>query len=146
MSKLTKAQRAAVHAMFGGRCAYCGEPLPERWHVDHIEPVVRPLLSKQTGHGTYKLVSGEPLYPERNTMSNYMPACPPCNISKHSMSLEVWRGWLAGHVNSLNAYHPIYRLAKRYGLIQETGVPVVFYFERTGHQIEPRPAAQDGAQ
>ncbi|HWL04535.1 MAG TPA: hypothetical protein VNQ99_06300 [Xanthobacteraceae bacterium] len=46
------------------------------------------------------------------------------------MSLEQWRKWLAGHVNSLNAYHPIYRLAKAYGLIRETGDPIIFHFER----------------
>ncbi|WP_232453257.1 hypothetical protein [Burkholderia ubonensis] len=46
------------------------------------------------------------------------------------MSLEQWRRLLAGHVASLNAYHPIYRLAKCYGLVQETGAPVVFHFER----------------
>lgn len=128
--KLTKAQREKVRQMFDGHCAYCGEPLPDRWHVDHVEPVVRELLSKQTVRGTYKTVSGDPIYPKRDNMANYMPACPPCNISKHSMSLEVWRAWLAGHVNSLNSYHPIYRLAKKYGLVQETGIPVTFYFER----------------
>jgi len=26
------------------------------------------------------------------------------------LQLEDWRRWLAGHVNSLNQYHPIYRL------------------------------------
>jgi hypothetical protein len=35
-----------------------------------------------------------------------------------------------GHVNSLNLYHPIYRLAKAYGLVVETAAPVVFYFEK----------------
>ena len=134
MSRLTKAQRETVRQMFGGRCAYCGDPLPARWHVDHVEPVVRMLESKRDGEGHWKLVSTDPLYPERNTMANYMPACPPCNISKHSMTLEVWRGWLAGHVNSLNSYHPIYRLAKKYGLIQETGASVTFHFERVGKE------------
>jgi hypothetical protein len=130
MMRLTKAQREAVRLMFDGRCAYCGESLPDRWHADHVEPVVRALLTKRTADGRYKLVSGDPHHPERDTIENFMPSCPPCNISKHSMSLEVWRGWLAGHVNSLNAYTPIYRLAKRYGLIQETGAPIVFHFER----------------
>lgn len=46
------------------------------------------------------------------------------------MSLEQWRRWLARHVVSLNAYHPIYRLAKCYGPVQETGASVVFHFER----------------
>jgi hypothetical protein len=130
MTRLSKAAREEVRQMFDGRCAYCGELLSERWHVDHVEPVVRELLTKRTDRGTYKLVSGDPIYPERDTMANYMPACPPCNISKHSMTVEVWRGWLAGHVNSLNSYHPIYRLAKRYGLVQETGANVTFHFER----------------
>jgi len=46
------------------------------------------------------------------------------------MPLEAWREWIAGHVNSLNSYPPIYRLAKSYGLIAETGALVVFYFEK----------------
>jgi hypothetical protein len=127
---LTKAQREQVRRMFDGRCAYCGDLLPERWHADHMEPVVRALLTKRMADGRYKLVSGDPHYPDRDKFDNFMPACPTCNISKSSMALEVWRGWLAGHVNSLNAYHPIYRLAKRYGLIRETGEAVTFYFER----------------
>lgn len=135
--KLTKAQREQVRQMFDGRCAYCGEPLPNRWHADHVEPVIRALLVKDSKHGMYKLVSGPPLHPERDVIGNYMPSCPPCNLSKHSMTLEVWRGWLAGHVNSLNSYHPIYRLAKKYGLVQETGASVTFYFERISANKEP---------
>ncbi|MNG38046.1 hypothetical protein D3C84_1255930 [compost metagenome] len=50
------------------------------------------------------------------------------------MSLEGWRRWIAGHVNSLNSHHPIYRLAKVYGLIQETGAPVVFHFEKVAQE------------
>ena len=130
MSRLTKAQRARVRQMFNGRCAYCGAELPERWHVDHVEPVVRAVESKRTKDGEWKLVSGPALHPEREIESNYKPACPPCNISKGQLSIEQWRRWLAGHVTSLNAHHPIYRLAKAYGLIQETGAPVVFHFER----------------
>jgi hypothetical protein len=129
MKRLTKAEREQVRQMFDGRCAYCGELLGERWHADHFEPVVRGLESKRID-GQWKLVSTNPLYPERNIIENYRPSCPPCNISKHSMTLEVWRSWLAGHVNSLNSYHPVYRLAKRYGLIQETGAKVEFHFER----------------
>lgn len=46
---ISKAERAPVFAMFVGNCAYCREPLPERWHADHLEPVQRDL----------KMVSGE---------------------------------------------------------------------------------------
>jgi hypothetical protein len=134
--RLTKAQRETVRQMFDGRCAYCGESLPERWHADHVEPVIRELIIKETKRGTYRLASGKPTKPDLDVLGNFMPSCPPCNISKSSMALEVWRGWLAGHVNSLNAYHPIYRLAKRYGLIQENGEAVTFYFERIAKQLE----------
>ncbi|KWH27646.1 HNH endonuclease [Burkholderia cepacia] len=130
MSRLTKAQRERLWHKYDGRCAYCGTQLPERWHADHIDPVVRAVETKRTTDGRWKLVSGPPRHPERDIESNYTPSCAPCNISKGQLPLEEWRKWLAGHVASLNAYHPIYRLAKVYGLIQETGAPVVFYFER----------------
>ncbi|KWF83482.1 HNH endonuclease [Burkholderia cepacia] len=130
MSRLTKEQRARLRQKYDGRCAYCGTQLPDRWHGDHVDPVVRAVETTRDSEGHWRLVSGSPRHPERDVESNYMPSCPPCNISKGAMDLEQWRQWLAGHVASLNAYHPIYRLAKVYGLIQETGAPVVFYFER----------------
>jgi hypothetical protein len=125
--RLTKTQREQVRQMFGGRCAYCGCELPERWHVDHVEPVVRDLIVKGS-----RLTSDPTrcMHPERHAIENLMPACPPCNISKGSFGLERWRAWLAGHVSSLNSYHPIYRIAKAYGLVVETGRPVVFHFEQ----------------
>ncbi|WP_186153436.1 HNH endonuclease [Burkholderia gladioli] len=136
MSRLTKEQRGQLRLKYGGACAYCGTALTARWHADHIEPVVRAVETKRTAAGQWKLVSGPARHPERDVIENYNPACPPCNISKGVMSLEQWRTWLAGHVNSLNAYHTIYRLAKQYGLIEETGAPVVFYFERVQAALE----------
>ena len=128
--RLTKQQRAHVHAMYGGHCAYCGIVLPEKWHADHFEFIQRDRKWVKTSDGMGKWVAAPPLRPERDVIENYRPSCAPCNLSKGPMDIETWRGWLAGHVNSLNAYHPIYRLAKAYGLVQETGVPVVFHFER----------------
>ncbi|EAV6934312.1 HNH endonuclease, partial [Salmonella enterica] len=41
-NKISKEQRAELRLKFGGRCAYCGCPLPEKgWHADHVEPVRR---------------------------------------------------------------------------------------------------------
>jgi hypothetical protein len=116
--KLTKKQRSEVFAKFDGRCAYCGCELGDRWHADHMEPVIR--LDAERGAER----------PENHSLDNMMPACAPCNISKSRMAIEDWRQWIAGHVNSLNSYHPIYRLAKAYGLVVETQAPVTFYFER----------------
>lgn len=124
--RLTKAERELVRLKFGGRCAYCGGELPERWHADHFEPVRR-----NWGEYAKKKVAEAP---ENHRVENMMPACPPCNISKGPQTLEGWRAWIAQHVASLNSYHPTYRLAKAYGLIQETGAEVVFYFERLQEQ------------
>lgn len=129
--KLTKAQREQLRLKYDGHCAYCGCELPERWHADHFEPCIRDLKFVDGKNGGTRLATGAPPKPERDVTENMMQACPPCNISKASMSLASWRNWLAGHVNSLNSSPPpIYRLAKQYGLIQETGAAVVFHFER----------------
>lgn len=122
---LTKSQRQSVFDKYGGRCAYCGCELPTRWHADHLLPVERELVVR----GSRLVASGNALRPENHCIENMMPACPPCNISKHSLSLDGWRKWLEGHVRSLNAHNTPYRLAKAYGLLVETGKSVQFYFE-----------------
>ena len=38
---LTKKQRAELRMKFGGRCAYCGCELGDKWHADHVQPVIR---------------------------------------------------------------------------------------------------------
>ncbi|NWA32737.1 HNH endonuclease [Pseudomonas sp. C6002] len=116
--RLKKAEREQVRLKYGGHCAYCGVLLGDRWHADHREPVIR--------------VSDERVaeQAENHNLDNMMPACAPCNISKGRQTLEGWRAWSTGHINSLNSYHSIYRLAKSYGLIAETGAPVVFHFEK----------------
>lgn len=129
--KLTKPQRATLFAMFGGRCAYCGEPLGDRWHADHVQPVERK-LSWVRGKGV--VATGELHRPENDNFANMMPACPPCNIDKHSMSLESWRIKLSRSLEVLANNQPTYRHARRFGLLQETPQPVVFHFERISAQ------------
>jgi len=115
--RLKKAEREQVRLKYEGCCAYCGVILGDRWHADHLDPVIRQ-EGKEADH------------PENHDIGNMMPACAPCNISKGRQTLEGWRQWLAGHINSLNSYTPIYRIAKAYGLIAETGAPVIFHFEK----------------
>lgn len=125
--RLTKRQRDKLKNKFGGRCAYCGELLPDRWHADHLEPVERKLKYVQDKG----LVStGEMYNPEADNIDNLMPACPSCNIDKHSYPLEFWRKLIQNSANVLTRDNTTYRRAKRYGLVSETGAPVVFYFER----------------
>lgn len=125
--RLTKKQRIELHAKFAGRCAYCGCELGDRWHADHFEPVIR-LADERVAE-----------QPANHAIVNMMPACAPWNISKGRHTLERWRQWLAGHINSLNSYTPIYRIAKAYGLIVETGKPLVFHFETVGSLTRDQP-------
>lgn len=125
--RLNKAQREAVRAKYNGRCAYCGSQLHDRFHVDHLEPICR-LMDWESGLGFKE--TGEVAYPERDTIENLMPSCPPCNIDKHAMPLEAWRSKLQRSTEVLARNNPTYRHALRFALVCETRRPVVFYFER----------------
>jgi 5-methylcytosine-specific restriction endonuclease McrA len=119
--KLTKQQREALRAKYEGRCAYCGEQLGDRWHADHLEPVRREWWKKEGGMER----------PENDHLANLMPACAPCNIDKHAMSLEEWRKKLERAPEVLTRNNPTYRHALRFGLVCEMGSRVVFLFECT---------------
>lgn len=125
--KLTKAQRAALREKFGGRCAYCGCSLGDRWHADHIECVERE-LKHIPGRGL--VATGRLHRPERDTLENMNPACAPCNIDKHSLSLESWRKMIQRSNEVLQRDVSTFRRALRYGLVSLSANPVVFYFER----------------
>lgn len=133
---LSKSQRAAVREMFGGCCAYCGHPLGEKWHADHVEAVRRDSDYVPGGftNGTYRparLVSnGKMLRPENDRLDNYFPACVPCNIDKSCEQLESWRKSLERKIGvALRGSTPL-RHAHRFGLVQFSDVPIVFHFEK----------------
>jgi 5-methylcytosine-specific restriction endonuclease McrA len=115
----TKKERELIFKKYEGHCAYCGCELQKGYHIDHLEPVLREWWKK-----------GSPMYkPENDTKSNLMPSCPSCNINKHSLSLENFRKLIENFIVSLNKNSTQYKIAKRYGLIIETKIEVVFYFE-----------------
>lgn len=136
--KLSKAQRAALREKFGGRCAYCGQPLGDKWHADHIEPIVRNDWFKRAGFST---PPRGPDYPHRDTLENMNPACPPCNLDKHAMSLESWRGMIGRSNEVLARDVSTFRRAVRFGLVLLEPKPVVFYFEK----LQARTAAEQVA-
>lgn len=109
--RLKKSEREAVRLKFAGMCAYCGEPLGERWHADHFEAVRREWWKK--GGGMER--------PQNDTLENLMPSCAPCNIDKHAMSLEDWRRKLENAADVLRRNHPTYRHAVRFGLVTGLG-------------------------
>lgn len=139
--KLTKLQREEIRMKYGGRCAYCGCELDQRFHVDHIYPVQRNYEYVRDENGRIVYLNGRPkqrfvgLTNEHwDTMDNMVPACPSCNINKHSMDVERFRDLIGGFIRSLNRDSVQYKIAKRYGLVQETGIEVIFYFETYGSE------------
>lgn len=106
---LPKKTRAEAFAKFDGRCAYCGEKLTMRaMQVDHIQP--------KAHRGT-------------DDIGNLYPSCRSCNNYKNEWSLEEFRREIGLQVQRARKRSLNFRLAERFGLIQETGEAVVFYFE-----------------
>lgn len=125
----SKKQREIIFNKYGGKCAYCGVELEKGWHVDEIEPVRRNYKWNKEKR-TYETDKDNPFcHPERMHIGNQNPACASCNINKHNLSLEEFRNLIQGFMKHLNEVSTQYKLAKRYGLVTETNIKVIFYFE-----------------
>lgn len=129
-----KEEREYLFAKTNGRCGYCGCALPPHWHVDHIRPVIRmPEGTRRAG-----MKPGDVLRPELDVLENKMASCPKCNIRKGSYSLEDFRADIEGCLEGLNERTPQYKLAKRFGLIEERPRGIVFYFEYMAMDLDTR--------
>lgn len=138
------------------KCIKCGTELQKGWHVDHANPVERKTKTiggtfitkdnkqepteKDFENGNYEFMPTRRVpngfrNPQNHTIENMMPSCASCNINKHSMDIEQFRGFISRFIASLNKTSVIYKVAKRYGLIEETGKPVIFYFETLQEDI-----------
>lgn len=107
---------------YSGKCAYCGCELPDRWQVDHIEPVFRNWSDEDM-----KLHIKKPR--GTDTIENYNPSCPRCNRWKSTFTIEQFRREISMQIDRLNRDSPQFRLAIDYGIIKETKKDVKFYFE-----------------
>jgi len=132
---MNKKERQLIFDKYNGKCAYCGCDLVKGWHADHIEPVGRTFKYIRDESGRVIHEDGEPLkdsfmrFPDRDCLENFNPACASCNIQKHSLDIEGFRHSIQQFIHSLNSYTTTYKIAKRYGLVKETGIEVKFYFE-----------------
>lgn len=105
------AVRKIVYQKYGGRCAYCGCELEYKdMQVDHI-------ISVYWHNGG-------------NEIENLMPTCRMCNFYKSTYSIEQFRDQLQALNARLNKVF-IYRLAKKYGIIEERKEAILFYFEKS---------------
>jgi hypothetical protein len=64
-----------------------------------------------------------------NDISNLMPSCRVCNKWKSCHSLEAFRFEIQEQLKRLNEYSSNFRLAKKYGLVEEKPQSILFYFE-----------------
>lgn len=150
---MTKSDRQKIFDKYGGRCAYCGFELKKGWCVDHVEPVGR-TTKMQPGYyrhketkekcsmnelpekwwGKYEYINPKQVFdkfthPERDTIENSMPSCFSCNSYKSTMSIDNFKEQIWLLIGRLNKSFTQYKVAKRYGLVHETGIEVKFYFE-----------------
>jgi hypothetical protein len=117
--------REMLYEKYSGKCALCGDHLPEKWHVWEIEPS-KTLVSLEGN-----LVIGNTSY------ENKLPACISCNATRlHNspdknlkIDIEQFRSALYDDLAFLKT-STYYRKEIRYGMICETKEPIVFYFER----------------
>lgn len=101
--------RQQVHNKYNGHCAYCGCELEYKdMQVDHVE-------SLYWNGGA-------------DDVSNYMPSCRQCNFYKSTMKLDKFREQLQTMTDRLEKEF-IYKLAKKYGIVEEHREPIKFYFE-----------------
>lgn len=108
--QIPKKIREQVYKKYNGHCANCGCELDYKdMQVDHVVAVY--------GHNG------------GNDIENLMPSCRMCNFYKGVFHLDDFR-------KSLETLHErlqkpfIYRLALKYGLIEEHKKKVKFYFEK----------------
>ena len=120
----SKKVREAVHAKYGGRCAYCGRVLEYKdMQVDHFIP--------KNGYGQ----SGS------DDMENLMPSCRTCNHYKRAHSLKTFRRYIAEIPRKLRNNY-IYKVGLIYGNVIENEKPIKFYFEQYEEQV--RAITQEG--
>lgn len=121
-------KRAEIYNKFGGKCCYCGTDLNEKFHIDHVIP-----QALFWNHVRYKKRVPSFLShlneSDLNHIDNLVPSCASCNNYKSTMDLETFRSELGKLVERLNKYSTQYKIAKRFGMIEEKVTPIKFYFE-----------------
>ena len=110
--------REAVYYKYDGHCAYCGKELTTKdYQVDHLIPIQRERFGKYTEQ-------------QLERFEYYKPSCRVCNHYKRAHSLETFRRYIEEIPNKLERDNYIYRIGKKYGLLEEHPKKIVFYFEQ----------------
>lgn len=117
---ISKKLRQQVFYKCNGHCAYCGCELTlKTMQVDHIESVFN------AEYWDKKEVD--------NSIDNLMPACRQCNFYKGVFDLEDFRREMKSLIERVRKPF-IFRLAEKYGIVQELAWDGKFYFENNINQ------------
>jgi len=117
---MNKETRKFIHEKYNGHCAYCGIKMTiKEMQVDH-------LVSQF--HFKFKMAE-KYTDKELNDIENLMPSCRVCNKWKSCHSVEHFRFEIQEQLKRLNEYSSNFRLAKKYGLVEEKPQSILFYFE-----------------
>lgn len=121
--EMKKELRERVYKRYGGRCAYCGEKIEYKaMQIDHIVPKERFSLLYRQSSRLYGV----------DDIENLNPSCRKCNNFKTVWTLEEFRRELSQQITRGRERSVNWRMAEKFGLIQVTNRPVVFYFETQG--------------
>lgn len=123
---IPKKTRLALYEKYNHRCGYCGcEIAYKDMQVDHLKPVYV--------HGEYL---GDMDSEQLNDISNFIPACRQCNLYKSTFELEEFREQLKTTMMENLRKDFRYRLAVKYGLIEEKEHQIVFCFEEMEQNVK----------
>lgn len=116
---IPKKTRIALYDRYNHRCAYCGCDLEYKdMQVDHIKSIYANTDFKQ-------VMTEKEIY----FVDNLLPTCRQYNFYKSSMDLETFRKRLTTTLMDNLQKTFQYRLALKYGLIEEHIETIKFYFE-----------------
>lgn len=127
MEEHVNKKRQIIYDKSKGHCWYCGCSLEEGWHADHLVPIRRYKGIRITDEGVEHFTACE--NPELDNLDNTVPACRSCNLFKGVYSVEDFRKQLEVQVERARLYSVNFRTAERFGLVQTTNKPIVFWFE-----------------
>lgn len=117
---ISKEKRIEVWNKYNHHCAYCGCQLEYKdMQIDHIDSIYV--------HCEYKK---EKTLDEISEINNLMPTCRQCNFYKSTFDIETFRDRLTTVMLKNLQKKFSYRLALKYGLIEENIKSIKFYFEK----------------
>lgn len=115
---VSKEIRQLVYNKCNGHCAYCGCELEYKdMQVDHIVAV---------GRGG------------SNDIDNLLPSCRQCNYDKHKKTIEGFRKRISKELYKSLERVFVYKLAKKYKLVEEKPRTVKFYFEELQDEADKK--------